>query len=504
VPGDNRTAGFVCHDSILDITATTESVNRLVAPAKFFFSQALCHFVLTIFRFCSLLSLVKVERELRKWALDTGAVRPSQTTTKNEDDKRKTSLSSRIKKQNDQEQDKNTKYSSISKVSVAPLFFPSSASAAAPTGTTSSMVHSLAFLWECILQSVEQHYQQQQEEPKHELQKSKTGKEKTDENRNIHLVAFPHAGLLWDYDQMSTMMMACEFARDQILEIVKDGQNLELTLDLFHPNYKHSPKLWSPDRHSPFPTAGIRVVEKKGRNQETASYPRHGSVPTLGELEALFLAPPALRELSAIGNKDDESGLGTANRHTRRRDILRACQSWVQHYRNETPPKRTSSKKQIHLSSWVLIDDPTAQRRKKQKGLDRNALENDDDDENQRPQIAMTHQHYEYYLYKTVWSTLSTMVDQQQKEQQRTGRRDPSSTSPSMITRMIVASNYHDTADNFQRFAITINAALKRVTNGTLHVTQVFHPNHNNPTRRAPFPMMELKLSPSSSFSKEH
>jgi hypothetical protein len=431
-----------------------------------------------------------VERELRKWALDTGAVHPSQTTSKkSEDGNRKTSLSARNKNQNDKEQNMNAQYSSISKVSVAPLFVPSSESAAAPTGTTSSMVHSLAFLWDCILQSVEQQYQQQEEAPKHELQKSKTGKENTEENPSIHLVAFPHAGLLWDYDQISTMMMACEFARDQVLENIKDRQSFELTLDLFHPNYKHSPKLWSPDRHSPFPTAGIRVVEKKGRNQEIASYRRHGSVPTLGELEALFLAPPALRELSAIiGKKDDESGLGTANRHTRRRDILRACQSWVQ----------------IHLSRWVLIDDPTAQRRKKQKGFDRNALTNDDDDENQRPQIAMTHQYYEYYLYKMVWSTLSTMVDQQQKEQQRTGKRDPSLTSPSMITRMIVASNYHDTSDNFQRFAITINAALKRVTNGTLYVAQVFHPNHSNPTRRAPFPMMELKLSSSSSSSKEH
>jgi hypothetical protein len=439
-----------------------------------------------------------VERELRKWALDTGAVRPRQTTSKSEDDNRKTSLSARIKNQNDKEQDKNAKYSSISKVSVAPLFVPS-VSTTAPTGTP-SMVHSLAFLWECILQSVEQHHQQQ-EEPKRQLKKSKTGKEKNDETRKIHLVAFPHAGVLWDYDQMSTMMMACEFARDQVLENKKEGQNLELTLDLFHPSYKHSPKLWSPDRHSPFPTAGIRVVEKKGRNQEKTSYRGHGSVPTLCELEALFLAPPALRELSAMGKKDDASDLGTENRHKRRRDILRACQSWVQHYRSETPPKSTSSKK--HMPTWALIDYPAPQQWKKLKRRDQKTTNSDDDDEKQPPQIAMTHQYYEYYLYKMVWSTLSTMVDQQQKQHQKTDKRDPASTNPLMITRMIVASSYHDTADNFQRFAITINATLKRVTNGTLQVSQVFHPNHSSPTRRAPFPMMELKLSPSSS-SKEH
>merc|ERR1712091_619707 len=114
---------------------------------------------------------------------------------------------------------------------------------------------------------------------------------------------------------MVTMLEAIQITRPLL------PNNLELGLDLFHPNFKHSPRMWSPQWHSPFPTIGITIKAKK---QESIDEIDLDTV--RGKLDVLFQSVDATRE---DGQSSDED-----HQH-----ILKDCQSWL-HVEND----RTKSK----------------------------------------------------------------------------------------------------------------------------------------------------------------
>lgn len=379
-----------------------------------------------------------VEEELRKWAFDTGVVKlvdrvllddyvfsdndldideGDNEQQEEDDDEFGLDIVSRIIEQSDEIQS-NAKYGSIASVSVA---------------SCTTIVGCLARLWDAIVELVE------------------NIPEEEENIDTIHLVAFPRATDLWDYDQMSTLMMACEFAKQQVLlqsSVGKNDEMVELTLDLFHPKYKNSPKLWSPDKHSPFPTAGIQVKRREGKNAATASS-SFGQIPksisTLEQLESLFLSAPALHThddddfaFPTMNSTSNSPGIPASRYIDGSSDVLRGCNDWMKQYCKEHPKYSLKFQNSNDLRSfdWVFASPEVA--------------EDDDEDRNG----AVTNfADYNYFLYKTLWATLRDM------ERQFSNGNGKSA----MKTRMIVAEQYHDTAENFQRFAVTINAALRRL-----------------------------------------
>lgn len=91
------------------------------------------------------------------------------------------------------------------------------------------------------------------------------------EAEKVHFVVFPACHELYDYKSMVTFVTAVEFAKEHCLHVGK-----RLTVGIFHPNYKHSPKLMSPERHSPFPTVALQLedVHSSIRLRSMANIPR--------------------------------------------------------------------------------------------------------------------------------------------------------------------------------------------------------------------------------------
>jgi hypothetical protein len=100
---------------------------------------------------------------------------------------------------------------------------------------------------------------------------------------SVHLMVFPNATALWNYDVMLTMMQAVQISKPLLRH-----EEYTLQLHLFHPDFKHAPKLWSPETHAPFPTAGISLVKKTCHPQPTFQMDA-----TRSKLEALFQKGPA-------------------------------------------------------------------------------------------------------------------------------------------------------------------------------------------------------------------
>ena len=69
---------------------------------------------------------------------------------------------------------------------------------------------------------------------------------------------------------------------------------------------------------------------------------------------------------------------------------------------------------------------------------------------------------------------------------------------PQVSSSLFIATKFNKyNAQAFKRFAITINAALKRITHGKMFL-EVFHPEYvgnkgyNHALRRSPFPMIQI------------
>jgi hypothetical protein len=91
------------------------------------------------------------------------------------------------------------------------------------------------------------------------------------EAEKVHFVVFPACHELYDYKTMVTFVTAVEFAKEHCLHVGK-----RLTVGIFYPNYKHSPKLMSPERHSPFPTVALQLedVHTSMRLRSVANIPK--------------------------------------------------------------------------------------------------------------------------------------------------------------------------------------------------------------------------------------
>jgi hypothetical protein len=97
------------------------------------------------------------------------------------------------------------------------------------------------------------------------------------EAEEVHFVVFPACPDLYDYKTMVTFVTAIEFAKEHCLHVGK-----RLTVGIFHPNYRHSPKLLSPERHSPFPTVALQLEDASStrhRQMRSSSSAAASSIP---------------------------------------------------------------------------------------------------------------------------------------------------------------------------------------------------------------------------------
>jgi hypothetical protein len=78
----------------------------------------------------------------------------------------------------------------------------------------------------------------------------------------VHFIAFPYHDELYDYKRFSTLLAAVEFSKDLCVYLGR-----HMTLTLFHPQFKNAPHLFSPERHSPFPTAGLQFGDRDASAQ---------------------------------------------------------------------------------------------------------------------------------------------------------------------------------------------------------------------------------------------
>jgi hypothetical protein len=201
----------------------------------------------------SILSDEKVEEETLRWAVDTNLV----WTGEEEDDD--DDVDSDNDNDGNNEAITRTRLSSLSpdrKVHSAKYECIKDLRVASSCTTT---LDCLTLLWEVLVDILEreratesQHHHQQQQQQSY----PSSADDSTRSGNAVHLIVFPKSDPLWNYDTMAKMLTAIQISKPFL------PSELELKIDLFHPSYKNSPKMWSPETHSPFPTVGLSISEK--------------------------------------------------------------------------------------------------------------------------------------------------------------------------------------------------------------------------------------------------
>ena len=317
------------------------------------------------------------------------------------------------------------------------------------------------------------------------------------EGDTVHLIVFPHCPDLYDYHTMFTLVTALEFSKELCLYLGN-----RFTLALFHPHYKNSPECFSPERHSPFPTAGLEP--QKARPQPPPPKPRSKRQRGNGrfleasdeddeeepqvssvdidqhrvDLEVLFNSAAALPpHRSTIQNNDD--------------DLL-------QTFQHETASRRRSwSDAQVQEQTLAWWN----------KSVDANWVIS-------RHKIAE-------YVYADVWRAIADLYEEGLRPDAVVRPKDrndeepaspldlihtfsrwtskaPAPDQPIVRSTFVVTTKFCSfNAQAFKRFAITVNAALKRLTDGRMFL-EVFHPEYvgnqgyDHDRRRSPFPMIQI------------
>jgi len=293
----------------------------------------------------------QVEEETLRWAVDTNLVGGEDDTEEQEEDTFP----------------RGARYDGIKDLLVA--------------SSCNTTLESLVFMWSAIADALEKH--QSQQDNKHSSSSSSS----------VQLIVFPKSAPLWDYDVMVSMLQAVQISKPFL------PAEYNLQLDLFHPNYKHSPRMWSPEMHSPFPTVGISITEKKQPSVEEIDVDA-----TRAKLDALFQSMDANREYIQKRTDADED-------HAQ---ILQECLSWL-----------SSERAQKHKST-------------------KEASKNNNNDNNSIG-LEWTIQTHEgpFQLYRTLWNTILTLPTDQD-------------------TASVVVAPSLD-SHTLHRVAVTVNAALIRL-----------------------------------------
>lgn len=246
---------------------------------------------------------------------------------------------------------------------------------------------------------------------------------------SLHMVVFPSVSAMWQYDVMVTVLQALMISKPLLPPHMQHVQ-----LDLFHPHYKNSPRMWSPEMHSPFPTLGLSIQGQPATMSTTSnkSTPYNAVIgtsldddldATRSRLEALFESIDA----------DDRVTTRLFEDNVDTKEIMADCYRWAESF--------TLRHDSLNIQ-WVV-------------------------DTHSEP----------FHLYSRLWSVIKGL-------QARSHDKDAKRTTSTML----VAPNIDSYTT--KRLAITVNAALRKL-HSPIRVLNVFHPSSST-SRQAPYAMILL------------
>jgi len=340
--------------------------------------------------------------------------------------------------------------------------------------------------------------------------------EKTDESAErtdgtqLVMIIFPNCPELYDYKVMSTVHTAIDFCSGSCLYF---GSKFSLTH--FHPKYKNAPSMIYPTRHSPFPCFGLHFPGKYDAyvQQLSAKYGSDPKKKKIADAETPFSREwvkerantfEVLYNKAAASSTADNLGRSAALRNISQRfqkgEVIETTKKWIDAARNMNPLP-SSAKGEINKALefadtvrpdlWHVIYDKTPEE-----------------------------------CYAAIWRVVSDLERLSNSEQPTSspnkGKVDVSALrrfnqlqwmyslglpvggkvndpmSPNVLSAMFITTKFRAyNAEGFKRFAITVNAALKRLTSEKMFL-EVFHPEYcgkkgyDNKLRRSPFPMIQI------------
>jgi len=300
-----------------------------------------------------------------------------------------------------------------------------------------------------------------------------TDSERPRSRSEVSLLVFPDCPLLYHYKRMAMLTAAMEISQGLCTHLGRTW-----TLTLFHPTYKNAPKMMSPARHAPFPTAGLQRITK----------PRLGEVAATEEDE---------RTTTSYEYHGDMKGDYIPNIHERRRTLELLFRSAAADTPILLDLEQTLSPEAVRQQTVDWMEGNNERLLSASTSGDRWTVTDS----------AMGEQ-----VYASIWkaihelSLLGQHADHVAWEQRESIPIDPLAWTNilsdrrqhAMMTSMFVAPKFHTYhAQRFKRFAITVNAVLKKITAGTMFI-ELLHPEYVGATevesqyRRTPFPTIQI------------
>lgn len=234
----------------------------------------------------------QVEEETLRWAVDTNIVWAGDDDDVNDNDNddnisMMTEKDDNMRSPPSRDKQRLAKYENISDLRVA--------------SSCETLLDSLAYVWSILADA---------------LQQKQDDDAAANANSSIvQLIVFPNTKPLWNYDVMANMLMAIQICKPFL------PSDVDLQLDLFHPHYKHSPRMWSPEMHAPFPTLGLSLKDKSKtkRRKEDEEFDVDA---TRAKLDALFQSMDGNREDSTAAASSGEGSIDHAT-------VIQQCLRWI-------------------------------------------------------------------------------------------------------------------------------------------------------------------------------
>jgi hypothetical protein len=390
-----------------------------------------------------------------------------------------------------------------------------------------SVVGCIADFWQAIVAVIDEHTDDV-DSARWTMQAS-DNLEKKNQNvqsaEQIYFAVFPNCQELYDYKTMFSFVMAMELSKGLCLHL---GKRFSLTL--FHPKFKNSPRMLSPEKHSPFPCTGLQLGEPPSLVRRPKSTPPSASTST----------PPKATEQNSGTFKRavDETKKGDSRlMGSRSRDLDDQRNQFEFLFNSAAVSGSDGDDSMVSLNDFYAEElvDSLSKSFKNEQQLSKSNLpkstvkgmlqtwinQNRYTDTVQRQQnralqfidtvaderwIISEHKITEK-VYADIWKAINDLYDigcRADKEYEaRISKSRENSSDDALETPVIRSSLFVSTkfcafsAQSFKRFAITINAALKRLTNGQMFL-EVFHPEYvgkkgyNSAMRRSPFPMIQI------------
>ena len=258
----------------------------------------------------------------------------------------------------------------------------------------------------------------------------------SDKNQTILLV-LPDCEDMYQYHNLVTLQAAMDFSSELCQHLGTD-----FSIKLFHPKYKNAPRLLNPPRHSPFPCLGLHFVGKppnedpllvlQRRKRRRVSFEEQVSdeVSALKEsrqiLEMLFNSAAATSPEDSVVLLDHDLRGDEENLDARR--AREVTERWITLSVLEGGADKALRYAGTEGHRWTITKSTAVEE-----------------------------------IYSDMWLAITTLSETGARLEERLRTRP----RPEVISSMFVTTKYCVyNAHTWRRFAITINGALKRITNG--------------------------------------